>query len=257
MKERKYENGQIVWYIGPDLAAYEPGKTYTVLDYDEEIGSYEILSYMDDETFFLAEDMLKPLSEEEEKEIKISDRMLEYYQYEEDPASIECFDAVDEKRLTEIIEMARDDVRNSRLKREREEFASDSEYRIYLSDLAGEAYSVKYDIKTLSMPLSEQCLYIYEFYPENVIVTDDGEKYDWDMEGKIYDGSWPISDYDLGKHLGKATYDGYKGYPASCCWLLDRESLLKLADAFPDIIYSLDRTKLDKEQYVVIWCYWD
>jgi len=257
MAKQKYDIGQIVWYTGPDLVTYELGKTYTVLGYDTEFDMYEILSYLDDEAFLLPEEVLKPLTKEEEKTIKISDRMYEYYLDEETEVSSKDFSEIDEERLSAILEKAKDDIKNNHLKRKREEFANDSEYRIYLSDLAGEAYYFKIGIETMSQSLSERCLYINEFYPENIVKTDDSEEYDWGSEGRIYDGSWPVHDDDLRKHLGKATYSGYGGYPASCCWLLDKKSLLELTNAFSDVFYSFDASKMNKELYIVIWCYWD
>ena len=179
------------------------------------------------------------------------------YLDEEESSTAEDYNGVNEKRLSEIIRIAKDDIKNNRLKREREDFNSDAEYRIYLSDLAGEVYYMKQGIETMSQWISERCLYINEFLPENVIQTDEGERYDWGAEGRVYDGSWPINDKKLDDYLGKPTYGGYEGYPVSCCWKMDRESVLKLAETFPDVIHSLDRSILNKEQYVVIWCHWD
>ena len=134
MARQKYIIGQIVRYTGPDLVAYEQGKTYTVLGYDKKLDLYEIMSELD-EAYLLPEDVMKPLSKGEEKEIRISDRMLEYYQSEGRCVKGSDFDAIDEKRLMNIIKIANDDVKNSRLKKDRDYFANDSEYRLYLSDL--------------------------------------------------------------------------------------------------------------------------
>ena len=57
MKDQIFDKGQIVWYTGPDLVAYETGKTYTVLGYNKKLDMYGILSYLDDEVFMLPEDV--------------------------------------------------------------------------------------------------------------------------------------------------------------------------------------------------------
>ena len=259
MADRILKDGQIVRYIGKDLVTYEKGKTYTVLGYDEKLDMYGILSELD-EAYLLPEDILKPLSEDEEKRIRISDRMYEYYLDEEESSTAKDFDGIDEKRLSEIIRIAKDDIRNNRLKREREDFNSDAEFRIYLSDLAGEAYCTKLDIDTLSQPFSEHCLYINEFEPEHIVKTDDGDKYDWLNENSVFETSFSINDTRLRDYLqstGKH-FDGYGGgYPVASCRLLEREDLIQLSNSFPELFQSLDTNKLDKEQYVVIRCYWD
>ena len=256
MGKQKYRIGQIFRYSGPDLVAYEQGKTYTVLGYDKKLDLYRIISELD-EAYLLPEDVLKPLSEKEEKEIKISDHMYEYYHDTDVELSSEDLREIDENCLTRIIEMAKDAIQNSRLKRERKDFNSDSEYRIYLSDLAGETFYLKHGIETLSQSLSEYCLYINEFDPKNVIKTKEGDKYNWRNEESVFDGSYSPDDKELDKYLGNKTYDSYEFYPSSCCWLFDKESLLKLADSFPEIFQLLDRTKLNKDYYVVIECHWD
>ena len=78
MTEQKYKTGQIVRYTGPDLVTYETGKTYTVLGYNAAFDMYGILSELD-EAYLLPDDVLQPLSEEETEEIRISERMYEYY----------------------------------------------------------------------------------------------------------------------------------------------------------------------------------
>lgn len=257
MADRKYKDGQIVRYVGPDLVTYEQGKTYTVMGYSEAFDLYGIMSELDDEVYLLPDDVLKSLTEEEEKEIKISDRMFEYYHDTEAVVSGKDFEAVDEKRLSEILEIARDDIRNSRLKRERKAFENDSEYRIYLSDLSGEAFYMRIGEEALSQPLSEYCLYIHEFDQNCIVKKEDGDRYDWGIEGRVYDGSWPTYNRDLNDFLGKPTYFGYEFYPVSSCWLLDRGSLIRFADTFPEVVHPLDKEKLDKDNYVLIMCHWD
>jgi len=255
MGKRKFKDGQIVWYTGPDLVTYEQGKTYTVLGYNKAFDMYGILSYLDDEVFLLPDDVLKPLSEEEEKEIRISDRMYEYYQ--DIPNVRVNLGDIDEKRLKEINEIAEDDVRNSRLKKEADEFLSEPEYNLYLLNLLEESFFVKADIKPSKRWVSEKCLYINEFDPARIIRTDDGEEYDWGSEDRVYDAGWPGHDNEFEKYLGKTTYNGHGGYPVSCCWLFDKKSLLELVNTFPDNFPDFDRSMLDKKQYVVIWCHWD
>ena len=146
MSKQIYDKGQIVWYIGPDLVTYELGKTYTVLGYNKKLDTYGIMSDLDDEIYMLPEEVLKPLTEEEKKTIRISDRMYEYYS-DDIELSYEELTEADEERQSGIIKMAKDDIKNNRLKRDREEFSNDLEYRIYLSDLAGEAHCLKHNMK--------------------------------------------------------------------------------------------------------------
>ena len=256
MAKQKYGIGQIVKYTGADLVTYEQGKTYTVLGYDEESDGYGILSETD-EVYLLPEDALESLSEEEAKEIRISERMYEYYREKYIGVSSEDVEELDIEHLYRIVDISKDDIIHNRLKREADSFKNDAEYRFYLSNLYEEAYCIKFGIITLSMPYSEKCLYITEFNPENIIKGDETESYDWQSEDRVYKGSWPTFDNNLNNYLGKATYDGYGGYPASCCWLLDKASLLKLIDQFPDIINPFIRSKIDKDKYIVVWCYWD
>ncbi len=255
MKDQRFKKGQIVWYTGPDLVAYETGKTYTVLGYNKKLDMYGILSYLDDEVFMLPEDVLKPLSEEEEKTIRISDRMYEYYH---DVPDIRVdLGEIEEERMLQINETARDDVRNSRLKREAEEFLSKTEYELYLLELLEKSSDLRNGIEPSAQWFSETCLYIDEFHPENVIKTDKSEEYDWEAEERIYNGSWPAFDGELKRYLGRTTYEGHGAYPASCCWLFDKSSLLELVNAFPEIFHSFDSSVVDKEKYVMIRCHWD
>ena len=255
MGRQRFKAGQIVWYIGPDQAAYEQGKTYTVLGYDDASDMYAILSYLDDEISLLPDDVLKPLNEEEEKMIRISDRMYEYYQ--DLPDISVSFGDIDEDRLNKISEMAKEDVLSSRLKRGEDEFLSESEYKLYLFSLSQESFYLKNGIDVLREPFSEERLYIYEFEAAGIIKTDEGDEYDWKAKDSIFDTVWPVHNDEFKKYLGNPAYQGYGAYPASCCWLLDRNSLLELADAFVDVFLNFDRSLLDKEQYVVIWCHWD
>ena len=149
MSKQIYDKGQIVWYIGPDLVTYELGKTYTVLGYNKKLDMYGIMSDLDDEIYMLPEEVLKPLSEDEKKTIRISDRMYEYY-CDDTELSYEELKVVDEDRRSSIAKMAKDDIKNNRLKRGREEFSNDLEYGIYLSDLAGEADCLKHNLKRCS-----------------------------------------------------------------------------------------------------------
>ena len=146
MSKQIYDKGQIVWYIGPDLVTYELGKTYTVLGYNKKLDMYGIMSDLDDEIYMLPEEVFKPLSEEEKKTIRISDRMYEYY-CDDTELSYEELTEADEERRSLIIKMAKDDIKNNRLKRDKDEFSNDLEYKIYLSDLAGEAYCLKHKMK--------------------------------------------------------------------------------------------------------------
>ena len=145
MSKQKYDKCQIVRYIGPDLVTYELGKTYTILGYNKKFDMYGVMSDLDDEIYMLPEEVLKPLSEDEKKTIRISDRMYEYY-CDDTELSYEELTEADEERCSLIIKMAKKDIKNNRLKRGREEFSNDLEYRIYLSDLAGEADCLKHNL---------------------------------------------------------------------------------------------------------------
>ena len=149
MSKQIYDKGQIVWYIGPDLVTYKKEKTYTVLGYNKKFDMYGVMSDLDDEIYMLPEEALKPLSEDEKKTIRISDRMYEYYN-DDSELSYEELTEVDEERKSAIIKMAKDDIKNNRLKRDREEFSNDLEYRIYLSNLAGEVDCLKHNLKQCS-----------------------------------------------------------------------------------------------------------
>ena len=149
MSKQIYDKGQIVWYIGTDLVTYKLGKTYTILGYNKKIDMYGVMSDLDDEIYMLPEEVLKPLSEEEKKTIRISDRMYEYYNNDSE-LSYEELTEVDEERKSAIIKMAKDDIKNNRLKRDKEEFSNDLEYKAYLSDLAGEADCLKQNLKLCS-----------------------------------------------------------------------------------------------------------
>ena len=259
MTEQKYEKGQIVRYTGPDLVTYETGKTYTVLGYNAAFDMYGILSELD-EAYLLPDDVLQPLSEEETEEIRISERMYEYYrQMDEDMVFGPGWDRIDEKRFRQISDLGKEDVAASHLKKEKEYFASDPEYSLYILSVTEAAFHLKLGIDALSQPFSEYSLQISEFHAENIISTDGRETYDWSKDIRIFDTSYSPDDKELNNWLdtcGKC-YESRCIYPSSACWLFDREALLKLADAFPEMFQSLDRNSLDKDRYVVTECHWD
>ena len=66
MSKQKYDKGQIVRYVGPDLVTYKKGKTYTVLGYNKKFDMYGVMSELD-EVYLLSGDVLKPWTDEEKE----------------------------------------------------------------------------------------------------------------------------------------------------------------------------------------------
>lgn len=49
--------GDKVKYVGPDLVAYETGKTYEVTGYSEKLKAYKVMSELDEDYYVSIEDL--------------------------------------------------------------------------------------------------------------------------------------------------------------------------------------------------------
>lgn len=57
-KKLKFNVGQYVRYIGPDLVAYQKNKKYLITGYDEKLDMYGVMSELD-EDYLLDEEVLE------------------------------------------------------------------------------------------------------------------------------------------------------------------------------------------------------
>lgn len=49
--------GDTVKYIGPDMVAFEKGKTYKVTGYNKQLDAYKVMSELDDDYYLSIEDL--------------------------------------------------------------------------------------------------------------------------------------------------------------------------------------------------------
>ena len=57
----KFNVGEKVKYVGPDLVAYEKGKVYEVTRYDEVLDLYGVMSELD-EDYLIGEEVLEKVN---------------------------------------------------------------------------------------------------------------------------------------------------------------------------------------------------
>lgn len=49
--------GDTVRYVGPDMVAFEKGKTYKVTGYNKQLDAYKVMSELDDDYYLSIEDL--------------------------------------------------------------------------------------------------------------------------------------------------------------------------------------------------------
>ena len=105
---------------------------------------------------------------------------------------------------------------------------------------------------------SDHVLRVLVFDQDNIKDINGEKEYSWMGSEPVYETGFCINDSSLKSFLKKAScYEGFEGYPPASCYLLDRDMLLEMVNAFPKMFNSLDRASLTEKQYIIVMIYWD